>query len=129
MKHSIQKRLHHSGRNILTVLILFSHALFLTGISAQDEPVVSGEMGMQLDDYMTRLEGVGFSGAVIVVIEGNILLRKGYGLADRELNRPVLPSTVFTIGSITKQFTGAAILKLEMMGRLTTNDLITSTAP
>lgn len=125
MKHSIQKRLHHCGRSMLTVLVLFSHALFLPCISAQDEPVVSGEMGTQLDDYMTRLEGVGFSGAVIVVIEGNILLRKGYGLADRELNRPVLPSTVFTIGSITKQFTGAAILKLEMMGRLSTDDLIT----
>ncbi len=82
-------------------------------------------MGMQLDDYMTRLEGVGFSGAIIVVSDGEILLRKGYGLADRELKRPVLPSTVFTIGSITKQFTGAAILKLEMMGRLSTDDLIT----
>jgi CubicO group peptidase (beta-lactamase class C family) len=96
-----------------------------TSVFAQEDVVVSGEMGVILDEYMTRLEGVGFSGAVIVAKDGKVLLQKGYGLADREQNRPVTPATVFTIGSITKQFTGAAILKLEMMGKLSTDDPIT----
>lgn len=92
---------------------------------AQESAIVSGELGTKMDDYMTRLEGLGFSGAILVAREGDILLQKGYGLADREQNRPVNPSTVFSIGSITKQFTGAAILKLEMMGGLATGDPIT----
>ncbi len=47
---------------------------------------------------------------------GRILLRKGYGLADMELN-VVLP-TFFRLGSITKQFTAVGILKLAEQGKL-----------
>jgi CubicO group peptidase (beta-lactamase class C family) len=66
----------------------------------------------------------GFSGAVLLAKDGNVLLSRGYGLADREAGTPVTPETVFDIGSITKQFTAAAILKLEMEGKLTVNDPI-----
>ena len=38
--------------------------------------------------------------------------------------RRVTPATVFTTGSITKQFTGAAVLKLEMLGKLAVEDKI-----
>lgn len=92
---------------------------------AGDAPVVSGDVGRQLDDYLTRLSMLGFSGSAIVARDDGVLLQKGYGLADREGNRPVTTDTIFTIGSITKQFTGAAILKLEMMGKLSVNDPIT----
>jgi CubicO group peptidase (beta-lactamase class C family) len=86
--------------------------------------VVEGELGQRLDHYMTGKEADGFSGAVLVAQGGRVLLQKGYGLADRESGTPVTPETVFTVGSLTKQFTGAVILKLEMMGRLATGDLI-----
>jgi len=84
--------------------------------------VVEGEVGYQLDDYLTRLEGLGFSGVVGVEHEGQPVLVRGYGLADREHERPVTPDTVFCTGSITKQFTAAAILALHEEGKLSVRD-------
>jgi D-alanyl-D-alanine carboxypeptidase len=50
--------------------------------------------------------------AVLVVRDGQVLLRNGYGLADMELKTPIRPEMLFRIGSITKQFTAAAVLDL-----------------
>ena len=83
------------------------------------------EIMAKIDEYMTGVEKNGFSGALLIAKQGKIILSKGYGLADRERNIPVTNQTVFTIGSITKQFTGAAILKLQMMELLNVNDPIT----
>ncbi len=124
MSFGVRRRPSKPNHYVISTLILIALVSLSLPALAQENPVVFGEMGAKLDEYMTRLEGVGFSGAVIVAKDGTILLQRGYGLADREQNRPVRPSTVFTIGSITKQFTGAAILKLEMMGRLSTDDPI-----
>jgi CubicO group peptidase (beta-lactamase class C family) len=65
-----------------------------------------------------------FKGNVLVWSQGAVVLRKGYGLADRENNVAYDADTVFSIGSITKQFTAAAILKLEMQGKLRVEDTI-----
>jgi CubicO group peptidase (beta-lactamase class C family) len=96
------------------------------GVSDADDLVVRGELGPKLDDYLTRIEQAGFSGAWLVAKEGDVVLAKGYGMADREKGVPVTPDTVFDIGSITKQFTAAAILKLEMEGKLSVDDRITA---
>jgi CubicO group peptidase (beta-lactamase class C family) len=92
--------------------------------TAPETVVANGETGKLLDEYLTRLEKFGFSGAAIVSEKGEIILRKGYGWANREKKIPFTPATVSSIGSITKQFTAAAILKLEMMGKLKVQDSI-----
>jgi CubicO group peptidase (beta-lactamase class C family) len=79
----------------------------------------------KIDVYMDRMLLNGFSGALFVEKDGKILLSKGYGLADREQKIPITNETVFPIGSITKQFTAAAILRLQIQGKLTVNDPIT----
>ncbi|MCZ6598021.1 MAG: serine hydrolase [Planctomycetota bacterium] len=89
-----------------------------------DEPIVRGELGAEIDEYMSRVEAFGFSGVLLVADARGIVFAKGYGLADREKGIPVGTDTVFTVGSITKQFTGAAILKLEMEGKLSVDDPI-----
>jgi CubicO group peptidase (beta-lactamase class C family) len=78
----------------------------------------------RLDGYLAGLEGLGFSGAVLVEHRGEVILRRGYGLADREARRPYTPETVQTHGSITKQITAAAILLLESRGELAVADPI-----
>lgn len=78
----------------------------------------------KLDEYMQRAEKTGFSGAVIIAQDGKILLSEGCGLANREKNIRFTSSTVSTIGSVTKQFTGAAILKLQEQGKLKVDDPI-----
>lgn len=76
----------------------------------------------ELDDVLLEEGTRGFSGSVLVARGGDVLHRGGYGLADREAGVPFRPETVSTIGSITKQFTGAAILRLQERGRLRVDD-------
>uniref|UniRef100_Q01WH6 Beta-lactamase n=1 Tax=Solibacter usitatus (strain Ellin6076) TaxID=234267 RepID=Q01WH6_SOLUE len=83
----------------------------------------------KLDDYVTRLAGFGFSGVALVAKGDKILHEKGYGLADRKSGTPMTPDTIISIGSITKQFTAAAILKLEMQGKLKTTDPVVNFFP
>jgi CubicO group peptidase (beta-lactamase class C family) len=78
----------------------------------------------ELDRLMSRLEAFGFSGSLLVARNGKVVLEKGYGWADRGRGVPFTAGTVFDVGSITKQFTGAAILKLEMDGKLKVTDPI-----
>jgi CubicO group peptidase (beta-lactamase class C family) len=64
----------------------------------------------------------GAGAAVLIARDGKILFKHGYGLADVSNNVPVTPETKFRIGSITKQFTAAAILKLQEAGKLSVED-------
>ena len=63
-----------------------------------------------------------FTGSVLVARGDETLFSSAYGLADIEWNIPNSPSTKFRIGSITKQFTAAAILILEERGDLSVGD-------
>ncbi|HSG39996.1 MAG TPA: serine hydrolase [Thermoanaerobaculia bacterium] len=67
--------------------------------------------------------------AVLVIDDGQVVLRKGYGLASMELGVPVSPDMVFEIGSVTKQFTAAAILMLQEQGKLRVEDEVTKYLP
>ena len=110
-------------RTSIVVLVLF--ALGGRGVLAQTlTETISGEIGKRLDEHLTLATRNGFSGAVLVVKDGSTTLAKGYGMANRENRSPVTLETVFDIGSLVKQFTAAAILKLEMNGKVKTTDLI-----
>jgi CubicO group peptidase (beta-lactamase class C family) len=67
--------------------------------------------------------------AALVIKDGKVVLRKGYGLANLELGVPVSPDMVFELGSITKQFTAASILLLQERGQLRVEDEITKYLP
>lgn len=75
-------------------------------------------------EYLATIEHQGFHGAVLVEQEGKIMISHGFGLSDIEKEIPNKDSTIFDIGSITKQFTAAGILKLEMAGKLSVDDLM-----
>ena len=85
---------------------------------------VTGDLGAKLDEYLTRITPFGFAGAVLVAKGGEIVINKGYGMADRAQGVPNTAETVFSTGSITKQFTAAGIMALEMQGKLNTYDPI-----
>ena len=78
------------------------------------------EAGRRMDQYLEAAQRFGFSGAVLVADPRGIVLRRGYGPADAR--RRISPDMMFDMGSITKQFTAAAILLLEEEGRLATTD-------
>jgi CubicO group peptidase (beta-lactamase class C family) len=70
-----------------------------------------------------------FMGTVLAARGNEVLLSKGYGFANLEWNIPNSPTTKFRLGSITKQFTAAAILLLEERGKLTTGDPVKKYLP
>lgn len=76
----------------------------------------------KLDSYLKKCENNGFNGAVLIVKNDDILLNKGYGLASKQDKIPITSNTVFDICSVSKQFTAAAILKLEESGKLKLTD-------
>ena len=87
------------------------------------EPAVR-DLGEELDTLLSRLEACGFAGAALVGSGDEVILEKGYGLADRARERPIVADTVFDVGSVTKQFTATAILLLEQRGELETSESI-----
>ncbi len=85
----------------------------------------SQQKNKRIETYLTELEKVGFSGTVLVELDGKKIISKGYGFRNLELKEKNTTNTIFDIGSLTKQFTASAILKLEMQGKLSTSDTIT----
>jgi CubicO group peptidase (beta-lactamase class C family) len=68
----------------------------------------------------------GASGTLVAARDGELVHCQGFGMADREARVGASCDTVYDIQSITKQFTAAAILKLEAMGTLRVRDPISA---
>ncbi len=105
-----------------TCALLLAATSFLT---AQGSPNLAEQLKTALNEAAQN----GWSGSVLVAQNGQVLVEAGYGLADREAQKPQTAQTVFSIGSITKQFTAAAIMKLESMGKLRVEDKLATYFP
>src|SRR5690606_12859765 len=69
-------------------------------------------------------------GVTVLVASGaQVLYKDGFGYADIANKRPATPDTKFRIGSITKQFAAASILKLQEDGRISVNDKLSKFIP
>lgn len=82
----------------------------------------SGGRMQQVDALMHRYQGEVPGAALLVVRDGQPVVRKAYGLADPEARTPATPETNFRLASVSKQFTAAAILLLAQDGRLGLDD-------
>ena len=67
--------------------------------------------------------------AVGVSDGGRIVLEKAYGMADLEHGVPNRPDTIFEAGSVSKQFTAAAVLLLARDGKLSLDDPVQQVHP
>ncbi len=67
--------------------------------------------------------------SVAIVRDSRIVFAKGYGKRSIENNEPVTVDTAFAAGSVTKQFTCAAILKLAEQGKLSVDDKVAKYFP
>lgn len=84
--------------------------------------VVASESGAEAGSYDQILaqayQAEGPGAAALVVKRGEVLYRGAVGMANMELGVPLTPDHVFRLGSVTKQFTGAAIMLLVEEGRV-----------
>jgi CubicO group peptidase (beta-lactamase class C family) len=107
------------------LLMLLCLAVAAAAAPKKDE-IVAGKVGEILDRHMSRLDSGagGFCGSVLVAKDGKILINKGYGLADAKAKKPIPADAMWDWASVTKQFTAAAILRLEMKRKLKIEDSI-----
>jgi CubicO group peptidase (beta-lactamase class C family) len=102
----------------VALLLLLVHGTLAVVAGAQPPSSI-----VRLYRDLTRMEALDlFDGTVLVARGEEIFLHQGYGLADHENEVPFAPDTISTIGSITKQFTAAAVLALEEKGMLSVED-------
>ncbi len=110
---------------------LFLHQNVCSGAMAAFAGDLTPEQLTAIDRYMAaemRREDVP-GVAVGIYSRGQILLAKGYGLANIELNVPVKAETIFQSGSVGKQFTSAAIMTLVEEGKIGLDDSIVKYFP
>lgn len=102
-------------------LLILSIALMCTLVLASCTPSEYRKLSKELDDFLTN-DPSAFSGSVLIALDGKIILKKGYGMADYEKRIPNTPGTELKIASVTKPFTATAIMMLEERGLLSIND-------
>jgi len=81
-------------------------------------PIVVESIGRDIE---TVLETSAFSGAALVVRQGEVLYRGGLGFADAETGRPNTPETRFKLASVHKQLSAALVLTLARDGLIDLN--------
>src|SRR5881394_2845179 len=99
-------------------MILFALALVLCAAASASAD--------EVDSYVeTQIRNLHIPGASLaIVLDGRVVKMKGYGLANIEAHYPAAPNTVYELGSITKQFTAAAVMMLVEEGKISLDDKI-----
>lgn len=94
--------------------------------AARIEP--AADLADRIDRAILKHKLGQFWGGVLVARDGQVVLAKGYGYANESLD-PITADSLFDIGSVAKSFTAAAILRLEMDGKLKTSDPVAAFFP
>jgi len=103
--------------------VLLTATFFCSNLFAQTT-------GEKLDAYFKAAQKADiFNGSVLVTKDGLVLLQKGYGYKNVEARQDNDVNTIFQIGSVTKQFTAAVILKMVEQGKLNLQEKLSKYYP
>ena len=100
-------------------------ALFPIALSSRSAPGVESKVDAVFAKYSASTPGC----AVSVATGGAPVLAKGYGMADLEHDVKIGPETIFEAGSVSKQFTAAAVMLLARDGKLSLDDQVRKYIP
>jgi CubicO group peptidase (beta-lactamase class C family) len=114
------------GRRLLLVTIAAAAALALAGSQA---PATIADRTAQVDTVFARFTATTPGCAVGVGLDGRPALQRAYGMADLEHDVPNGADTIFEAGSVSKQFTAAAVLLLARDGKLSLDDPVRKYIP
>jgi len=118
---------------LLSVLLgLFLQLSTIPGASAEpaartQQPALEERIDALAAEQLAKPGGVGLS--IAVAQKGKVLLEKGYGKADLEFDVPADEQTMFRIGSVTKQFTAALVMRLVEQKKLALDDELAKFVP
>jgi CubicO group peptidase (beta-lactamase class C family) len=137
----IRMLVHHPPKDVLKLFIrkIISHILFAAALTSVVLPVVvlanPSPTQMQFAaarGVIARYNKAGQPGAAVGVLDlrtGRWLLRTSYGVADMKTGRPIKPDTIFGVGSVSKQFTAAAVAIASAEGYFSLDDEIRKYIP
>ena len=86
--------------------------------------ILETDLGFAIDSLLIKEVEVGFSGSVIVVKDGRVILQNGYGYTDSSKTYKITPGTKFYLASTTKGVTGTVSLLLEKQNDFSMGDSI-----
>jgi D-alanyl-D-alanine carboxypeptidase len=101
--------------------------LVLLAIPALAQPSWEQKASADISEALKKTGAPSVS--VVIIQDGTTAFTKAFGKADLASNRPAEPSTRYAVGSISKQFTVAAILLLQEEGRLSLDDKVAKFFP
>jgi len=101
------------------------------GGSSARPPHQASLLGSAVDGAaQAAMQQQGMPGMTVALAKnGTMLYLQGYGVSDLTTRQTTQPGTIFEIGSVTKQFTAALIMKLEERGQLHVDDSISVYLP
>jgi CubicO group peptidase (beta-lactamase class C family) len=122
-----------AGAARLVILVMFSIA-FTSAAGGQSTPREHGGFAQDYREfkttYETEMRRQGIAGSSFYLVRDNrVIAREFYGLADAERVRPVDEDTIYHWASITKTFTGIAIMQLRDRGLLKLDDPVVKYLP
>lgn len=117
-------------KSYLVLIMIISMTIIVNYSIGQMKNEDSVQLSKNIDKYVLGLIKKNEPGGVVMVVKnGNILFKKGYGMANMELGISMESSMVFNIGSLTKQFTAIATMMLIENGELFLEDDIVKYIP
>jgi CubicO group peptidase (beta-lactamase class C family) len=113
-----------------TLTIATACAVLASGGAIRGQPAPTAAVDVQqVDRIFSRWTNTTPGCAVGVAVAGKPVLTKAYGMADLEHDVPNTPDTIFEAGSVSKQFTAAAVLLLARDGKLSLDDPVRKYIP
>ena len=120
-------------RNLLFAVVVFIFILGTITIAGCSRPTAQDEyasMSIRVDKVFSKWDEADSPGAAVVVVkDGEVVHKGGYGMANLEYGAPITPSTMFEVGSVAKQFTAMAIALLAAQGKISLDDDIHTYVP
>lgn len=105
--------------------------IFVAGLSSALMACATGGKAVyeSVDALMRDYDGQGPGASVLVIRDGEAVVRRSYGYADLETRTPATPRTNYRLASVSKQFTATAILLLAQDGKLGLDDPVRKWLP
>lgn len=107
----------------LTAFVISALLLAVIAVGKVSAAETADVITQKVDELFAAMNNDASPGAALVVIkDGKIIYKRGYGMADLESDVKIQPSTIFHVGSVSKQFTAFAVQLLVGEGKISLDD-------
>lgn len=116
---------------VLKIALLAASLLIGPAAAAESVRAPTPRASQAIDGFIAkRMDEAGIMGlGAAIIVDGKVVWTKGYGFADKANALPFTPDTVMNIGSISKTFTGVALMRSVQEGKLALDENINAYLP